>query len=29
MFDVARNEPEHVAELRRQLQRFVAEKAPR
>ncbi len=29
MFDVARNEPDHVTELRRQLRRFVAEKAPR
>jgi len=29
MFDVARSEPEHVTELRRQLRRFVAEKAPR
>ena len=29
MFDVALSEPEHVTELRRQLRRFVAEKAPR
>jgi len=29
MIDVDRDEPDHVAELRRQLRRFVADKAPR